>query len=76
MLAVISSNQPTPADQRHRRQPAACSRQSLIQHVSASPLTSRGLNTQAPNSISTTVKCRKRHSTIALVMNYWPTLKL
>ncbi|MNL77196.1 hypothetical protein D3C87_2033240 [compost metagenome] len=74
MLAVISNNQPTPLSN------ATPASHRLIRARGRSKAVSRpnskGLKIQAPNSINTTVKCRKRHSTIALVMNYWPTLKL
>ena len=40
----------------------------------AGALSNRGRNSQAPNSINTTLKCTKRHSTSASLMNYWPTL--
>lgn len=74
MLAVTSNSQPTPLAS------ATNASQRLTQASAGSSVESRrnsnGLNTQAPNSNSTTVKCRKRHSTIALVMYYWSTLKL
>src|SRR5471032_1897190 len=75
MLAVISSNQLTPLTSATAVSPRV-TRASCRSRLWASAFSNSGLNSQAPNSISTTTKCRKRHSTSASVMNYWPTLKL
>jgi hypothetical protein len=76
MLALINSSHTTPDTNASHANPWVM-RDSWRSSTGCGPApSSQGLNTQAPNINSTTMKCRKRHSTSRVAMDYWPTLKL